>query len=849
MKWFRLFFLLTITLGLFYLLNFPRGQKLPFAPGEFFNPFSGFWQNNLRSDRIPEKLHLTGLADSVIVRWDDRRVPHVFARNAQDLYFTQGYLTARERLWQMDFLVRAAAGRISEIIGPDSALVEYDRYRRRIGIVYAAENSLKMAQQDDASRLALNAYTAGVNAWIEQLEARDIPVEFKILHYRPELWTPLKSALLLKHMAWELTGYSEETLHTRLRAALGDSLTEKLYFPASFLAKPVIPAGTPWNFQPLPSPSPPETLFQAFPLRSPGLSGLAPHSRFSIHHSPLSLTDPQLAIANYQLPIANFLPPNPANGSNNWAVSGRKTRNGYPIFCSDPHLGLTLPSIWYEIQLSSPEVNVYGVSLPGTPTVVIGFNQHIAWGMTNAHTDVLDWYQVEFNPANPREYRYQAEWRTAKQRLEKIAGRGGQTLTDTLLITREGLVVFQAPQKTVSGSVISGMALRWTGHDPSNELAASLKLNRAASYGEFMEALAGYHCPGQNFALASSEGDIAIIHRGKFPLRWKGEGRFLGEARNPAYHWRDWIPGEHLPQVKNPSQGFIASANQAPADSTYPYFLNGKYAPFDRSLRIFESLSEMENITVQDMMALQTDILNLRARTLLPRMLDILERQDISLAEATNIEVLRAWNLENRRDAPASIIFETWWENLHRMIWEDEIPAESGTALLPREEATINLLLRDTASVFFDLRDTEEPETLGDILLISFGKTHEELTQRFGAFGEGWNWGKARGTEIPHLARLKGFGREGLETDGNHNIVNAIKKTHGPSWRMVVELGPRVKAWGIYPGGQSGNPGSAHYDEFVNDWVNGKYYELLYLQSAAETHPRLIAKTVLRGGK
>lgn len=835
MKWFRLVFLASMTLALFYLLNFPHGQKLPFAPGEFFNPFAGFWQNNLRSDRIPEKLHLTGLADSVIVRWDDRRVPHVFARNAHDLYFTQGYLTARERLWQMDFLVRAAAGRISEIIGPDSALVEYDRYRRRIGIVYAAENALKTALEDDASRLALNAYTAGVNAWIERLETRDIPVEFKILHYRPELWTPLKSALLLKHMAWELTGYSEETLHTRLRAALGDSLMEELYFPASFLAKPVIPAGTPWNFRPLPQPAPPETLFQAFPLRSPGLSGLT-------RHSPFSFSDIQLA-------IGNLGGPNPANGSNNWAVSGKKTRSGYPILCSDPHLGLTLPSIWYEIQLSSPEVNVYGVSLPGAPTVVIGFNRHIAWGMTNAHTDVLDWYQVEFNLANPREYRYQAEWRTAKQRLEKIAVRGGQTLIDTLLITREGLVVFQPPQKTASGSVISGMALRWAGHDPSNELAASLKLNRAANYREFMQALADHDCPGQNYAFAGSDGDIAIIHRGKFPLRWKGEGRFVGDARNPAYHWRGWIPGEHLPGIKNPPPGFVASANQVPVDSTYPYFLNGKYAPFDRSRRIFERLSEMENITVQDMMALQTDILNQRARTLLPGMLDILERQDISLAEATNIEVLRAWNLENRRDAPAPIIFESWWENLHRMTWEDEIPAENGTALLPREEATIDLLLRDTASVFFDIRGTEEPETLGDILLLSFGKTHEELTRRFGAFGEGWNWGKARGTEIPHLARLKGFGREGLETDGNHDIVNAIKKAHGPSWRMVVELGPRVKAWGIYPGGQSGNPGSAHYDEFVNDWVNGKYYELLYLQSAAETHPRLIAKTVLRGGK
>lgn len=813
MKWFKLLSSLSVTLFLFYILNFPPGGKIPFVPGEFLNPFAGFWQNNIRTDRIPEKLRIPGLLDSVVVQWDERQVPHIFAQNNHDLYLAQGYLTARDRLWQMEFITYAAAGRVSEIIGPNPDVIKYDRYRRRLGILYAAENSLKMMQEDEASRAVLEAYAAGVNAWIGQLAGRDLPVEYKILDYRPEPWTPLKTAILLKHMAWDLTGHSRELSLSRTRAALGDSLMEALYFRAPLFMDPVIPPGTPWNFQPLPVPAAPDSIFQ---YSSPDI----------------------------------FLPfePDSGNGSNNWAVSGAKTKSGYPILCNDPHLGLTLPSVWYEVQLISPEVNVYGVSLPGAPAVIIGFNRNIAWGVTNAHTDVLDWYEMDFDEEN-WQYLYDGKWEKAQMRIERIKVRNAGSIADTIPITRYGPIVYRRTERSFDNSTPSGMALRWAAHDASDELAAFLKLNRAANYDDFTDALSHYDCPGQNFVFASGSGDIAIVHQGKFPLRWKGQGRYVSDGRDPAYEWKGRIPYEHLPRVKNPPAGFVASANQNPVAAGYPYFLDGKYATFERSRRINQRLAEMQGITPQDMAALQLDNLNLRARTALPAMLDILERQDISLAEARDLETLRAWDFLDGKESIPATIFEHWWENFHKLIWEDEFPGDPGQFTLPGDDVTLNILLNDTASIFIDFSASEELETLGEVLLYAFRETHRQLTEQFGPYGEGWKWSTARPTEINHLARITGFGRTGLKAGGNHDVVNAIKKSHGPSWRMIVQLGPNLKAWGIYPGGQSGNPGSLHYDEFVNDWAAGRYYELLFLTSPAQSHPDLQARTIMRGGK
>lgn len=809
MKWVRAFLLLLVTAAVFWLLNNPHGIIPPM--GKLFNPFAGFWQNSNKSDKIVEEIVLPELQDIVHVVWDVRRVPHIFAKNDHDLYFAQGYITAKDRLWQMEFQTHAVAGRLSEIVGKRA--LEYDRFQRRIGMVYAAENSVRALYENQGSKAVITAYTSGVNAYIKSLSKKELPLEYKILDYFPETWTVLKSALLVKYMAWDLTGSSSDYIMTQTREALGDSVMEQLfpYYPP--FMNPIVPSGTLWDFK----------------------SNIVQKQReeyINVHRVNTNSKESQYG-----------------KGSNNWAVSGNLTKSGYPILSNDPHLGLNLPSIWYEIQLISPDVNTYGVSLPGAPTVIIGFNSEIAWGLTNAGSDVLDWYKIKFKDSTRKEYFYDGEWHETKLRVEEIKVRGEKTVLDTVYYTRHGPVVYHEGEEPFYNNIPAGSAMRWAAHDPSNELQTFHMLNRAKSYEDYLEALRFYDCPGQNLVFADKSGDIAIWHNGKFPLRWKGQGRYLLDGSNLDDEWKDWVPREHNPHVKNPDRGFVSSANQIPADSDYPYYLGWDYVSFERGTRINELLSAMKDITPEDMIEMQSDVMNLRARMLFPRLLDILRAKSLTPEEKQSYEELKNWNCKNRAELIAPTIFEYFWQELCERIWNDDMNTDSGSLKRPNSEVTIDLILNQPECPYFDDKTTADKETLDDLAYQAFQSANKKLAEEFGSIGQAWVWGKTRGTDIRHVAQIPGLGRINLETDGNSYIINAISKYVGPSWRMVVTLGPEVRAWGICPGGQSGNPGSRFYDNAVDDWIKGKAYELLYLKSPDEENPDIAGKTKLRGVK
>ncbi len=805
----KLLLLAAVTLALFYALHFKHGDLPPL--GKLFNPFAGFWQNNAASDEILTDQQLPELQETVEIVWDDRRVPHVFAKNARDLYFAQGYLTARDRLWQMEFQTHAAAGRLAEIVG--ARALEHDRYRRRIGMVYAAENALKAMQVEEESRLVVEAYTEGVNAWMRGLHAKDLPLEYKILDYEPEPWTPIKCALLLKQMAWTLSGYSADRSMSLTRSALGEELMQRLYPQYPPGQDPIIPTATPWSFQPSVA-------------RKPGQE----------FHSTLSGATINMERASNE-------------GSNNWAVAGSKTANGYPLLCNDPHLALTLPSIWYEMQLVAPEVNVYGVTLPGTPGVIIGFNQQIAWGVTNAGSDVLDWFEIKFKDENQAEYFYDGAWRSTQQRIEEIKVRDGATARDTVTYTHHGPVAYRKHEKPFNDDTPSGAAMRWVAHEASREMQTFLGLNRARNYEEFVAAISFFDCPAQNFVFADTAGDIAIWHNGKFPLRWHEQGRYINDGRDPAYDWQGWIPRAQVPHVKNPERGFVSSANQNATDLNYPYYLGWDYAAFERGARINEYLAAKSGFTPQDMMNLQNDVVSLFAQKTLPRLLELLPPQHLNAEQTKLYNALKAWNYEYWSNLTAPMIFNTWWRELFELIWSDDMKIGENELKYPRRDVTMNLILSEPQSPFYDLKNTAAKEALSDLTLQSFQSMHRKLTEAHGAFGSSWNWEKARSTDIAHLARMPGLGRMRLPTAGNSDNVNAITRTHGPSWRMIVSLGPEIKAWGIYPGGQSGNPGSRFFDNAVDDWVAGKYYELFYLKMASDIDARIVGKTLLRGGR
>lgn len=809
MKWLKSLFAIVFALALFYGLNFKHGDVPPL--GKWLNPFAGFWQNHASGEAILSNRQLPELQAPVEIVWDDRRVPHVFAQNAHDLYFAQGYLTARDRLWQMEFQTHAAAGRLAEIVG--TRALEHDRYRRRIGMVYAAENALKAMEAEAESRLVVEAYTKGVNAWIRSLSTKDLPLEYKILDYRPEPWTPIKCALLLKQMAWTLTSSNNDRIMSLTRSALGEELMQKLYpiYPPG--QDPIMPATTQWNFQPHATTKP------SAPFRS-SLSG---------------------ATINVER--------GSTEGSNNWAVAGSKTASGYPILCNDPHLALTLPAIWYEMQLVSPEVNVYGVTLPGTPAVIIGFNQSLAWGVTNAGSDVLDWFEIKFKDEKRAEYFYDGAWRPTQQRVEEIKVRGGETMRDTVVYTHHGPVSYRKNEKPFNLETPAGAAMRWTAHEASQEMTAFLRLNRARNYDEFVAAIAHFDCPAQNFVFADSAGDLAIWHNGKFPLRWQEQGKYISDGSDPAHDWQGWVPREQVPHVKNPERGFVSSANQSAADLQYPYYLGSDYAAFERGARINEYLAAKTQITPQDMMALQNDAVSLFAQKVLPRLLELLPQQSLDGEQKKLHAALAAWNYEYRTDLAAPLLFNAWWRELYELIWKDDMKVGENELKYPRRDVTMSLVLHEPNSSFYDIKNTPAQETLSDLTRQAFQTMQRKLTEEHGAFGANWRWEQARGTDVAHLARIPGLGRMHLPTPGNGDNVNAITKTHGPSWRMIVALGPQVRAWGIYPGGASGNPGSRFYDNMVDDWVAGKYYELLYLKTASESDARIAGKTSLLAPK
>jgi len=818
MKWIRVVLSLLLAAALFWALDNRHGMVPAF--GKLVNPFAGFWRNGEGADRLPAELSLPGLQAEVKIVWDSRCVPHIFAANSHDLYFAQGYVCASLRLWQMDFQVLYAGGRLAEVVGPTA--LPLDRSSRRFGMTWAAERAADEMRQDPETRAAAEAYTAGVNAYISTLRRKDYPVEYKILDYAPEPWTEDKSALLLKYMAYMLSGYTADASLTRLRDALGEAAAEALFPLHPPLIDPVIPPGTPLDFKPVAVPEVPSSSATEPPR--PGTGGTP---------GPLLPDFDERSL-----------------GSNNWAVSGALTKSGFPILCNDMHLALSLPMIWYEVQLAAPGINIYGVSIPGAPTVIVGFSQRIAWGFTNGTDDVLDLFAVKFKDDTRREYLDGGQWKAATIREEVIKVRGRPDVVERVVTTHLG-PVFQLKGEAPlpDADFPADTAVRWMGHEPSNEFKTLVLLNRARDYDDYLRALSYWNCPSQNFAYADAGRNIALWHNGRFPLRWKGQGRYVLDGADPGQAWQGWIPRDQIPHVKNPARGFVSSANQPAVDAGYPYYLGSDYGSFERGARINEILAASKDITADDMIRMQGDVLNIRARTVLPRLLEILNDAVLPGTEQRALKELQGWNFECRANLAAPSVFDRFWQELYALTWNDEKRGDMKWMNWPQSQVMIGFILAAPDSEYFDDKATSEKETRAVIVRKAFAAACAKLEKDFGPPGASWDWGKVKGTRFDHLGRIPGLGRDAFETEGVGIAINAIGRSWGPSWRMVVEMGPEVRAWGIYPGGQSGNPGSKYYDNFIPDWAAGKPYELVFLTSADEIHPAVAGRTVMRGAK
>ncbi len=793
-----------VTTALVFTLNIQLKIGNAKAPrlGYFLSPQHGFWKNAEKTDaNFDASIVANELQGNVDVYVDDRLVPHIYADHDQDAYFVQGYLHAKFRLWQMDFETRVASGRLSEIAGADKLPI--DRMFRRLGMVYGAEKTeANINETNPNMKATVDAYTAGVNAYIKQLDPADLPFEFKLMNYAPEDWTPKKTYLFLMFMSYDLTGRSAsvDLQMTNTRDYLGYDLFDKLYTNNQDSLDPIIPKGTVYEKS---------SIVPVKPLNADSAYLLKANS---------------VTFNTVDMPEA----PDKNNGSNNWAVAGSKTKSGRPILCSDPHLGLNLPSLWYEMQITTPTHSTYGASFPGSPAVIIGFNDSLAWGVTNAGRDVFDYYEIKFKDTTENEYWFNGAWKATTKRKEVIKVKDSLDVVEEIAMTHWGPTMFDAHyQNTQSNG--RNLAVQWTAHNTSTGVETFYLLNRAKNYDDYLHAISLWTCPGQNFVLATKSGDIAIKQQGSFVARWERQGDFIMPGEDTSFQWQGIIPTNENPMIKNPERGFVSSANQKSTDPSYPYYLGAASAfPLYRGISVNMHLNNMFQITAEDMQKLQTDNYNVFAATARPALMKYIQLDKLSIDAKRMVTEMTNWDLYNSVNAKGITCFKIIWDSVEQAVWSDELAGSAIPLLKPEAYVLLDQMLKDTNwSIADDINTKDKVEDLKTQVTLGVEKATEKLLAL--EKENKLEWALFKATRVLHLTKTPALSRMDLPIGGGVNIINATTENHGPSWRMVVHLTDEIEAYGLYPGGQSGNPGSPYYDTFVNYWAEGKYYRLLFL--------------------
>ena len=748
-------------------------------------------------------MHLGG---TVTIEYDDRAVPHVFAANEEDAYRALGYVVARDRLFQLYLQTLAASGRITEIAG--ARALALDRETRGLGLPRSAERKIAAAGDTTSFMKYANAYADGVNAYIRQMPASELPLEFRLTGTRPVEWTPIDSYHLLNRMGYTLAYIAVENNRAAAAARVGTRAAEALFPDDSPIQEPIQPNGQSaarYDFRPLPPPGPPDT---SAALLLAATNAFVPSNLGARD----DIEEPQRSMA-----------------SNNWAVSPRRSASGHALLAGDPHLDLSLPSIWYEAHVVVPsKLDVYGVTIPGAPSMVIGFNRDVAWTFTNTSADVVDYYTERVDDvAHPRRYQVDGAWRPVEQRVERYRGTHGETIaTDTLYFTHRG------PMRHVGARWLS---MRWTLLEAGRELNAFNLIAHATTAQQLEDIMAAsYKAPAQNMLAADRGGHIAIQSTGKYPIRpGSGKGDVVRDGSSSANDWQGELPPSHYPHAFDPAQGFLASANQQPIDPKVAVgWWGGSYDPW-RAVRINTLLRADSAVTPAAMQRFQTDPGSARADLFVPSLL--LAAQHTLLRNSKDVDLdalmkgrqlLVQWDRRYTKDNRRAVLFEEAMREVVNRTW-DELATEPGGSrrVATPSSAVLGELMADSLSTWWDDRSTPRVEQRDDILAASLAAAYTTVRGKYGdPAGDAWRWDHVRFANVNHLLRLKALSALNLPVQGGPETLSpsAGTGTHGSSWRMVVELGPELRAWATYPGGQSGNPASTRYDNRIAPWTRGE---------------------------
>ena len=728
---------------------------------------------------IEGTIALPHLQNEVTVITDENGVPHISAQNDHDLYIAQGYVQAQYRLFQMDLSRRQASGTLSEVVGESA--INNDKYFRALGLRRAAEKSYDTYTDEGIEVLEL--FAEGVNAYInEAIEDDKLPIEYTLLGVEPEEWSTIDSLTIGKYMAFDLGGNWE-------RQAFN------YYLLNQFREEKAL------------------ELFPVYPKNKPTI-----------------MEDGEIDITGI---LEHAVIPHDFNGSNNWVVSGEKTASGHPLLADDPHLGLATPSIWLQMHLESADVNVGGVIFAGVPGIILGHNENIAWGVTNANPDVQQLYIEKRNPDNKEEFEFEGKWEKALVHEEPIKVKDGETIDFQVLETRHGPIISEFAEDSAKDTVFS---LRWTALDATTELEAILDINRAEDWETFEKGLEKFIVPTQNFVFAGKDGTIAYKANGKIPIYETSEDALLPlPGWEAKYEWKDFIPFDELPRIVNPEKGFIATANNKIAGESYPYHISNVWAQPYRYERITEVLEARDDFTVEDMQNLQMDAMNLRAREFVPLFNDVLTGVNLGEAEKEALELLRNWDYKDGVELPQPLIFHSWFDEIDAILY-DEIP-ESMMEFFSANGQTTDELLRKSINGEKSIW-IEENGGLEKVLQTSLTAAVMKLADKYSEDMEAWRWGDYHKVQFYHplsnvhpiLAYF--FNREKpIPVDGSAvtPMAAAYKKEtgevdHGASWRFVIDMDQPVVGYHIVAPGQMGHFRSEWYHDQMNDWAEGNFH-------------------------
>ena len=771
--------------------------------------------------QVDGELALPGLIAQATVTRDDFGVPTIAAENSHDLFFAQGYTHAQDRFWQMDFWRHIGAGRLAEMFGESQ--VDTDKFLRSLGFTALAEQELAAMNEED--RLILEWYADGVNAYLATHSGAEISLEYAVLPlqnsgYEIEPWSPVHTLTWAKLMSWDLSGNMDsEIARTVMSATLPTERVEQLY-PEFPLDHPVI----------VPSDQAPSAKMDPPTLPADAVAALT-----SAGEAAQGLWD--VTGGGFE-----------GIGSNSWVVGGSLTASGLPILANDPHLGIQMPSIWYanalECTTDSPDCpfHVVGFSFPGTPGVVIGHNDHIAWGVTTQATDTQDLFIEKVNPEVRDEYEVDGGWVPFDIRQEVIKVAGGDDVAYEVWTSRHGPIISETfldegeldgPTTDEAGDYLVAMA--WQTLEPSTLVESILGINRATDYDQFRAAVSLWDIAAQNIVYADTAGNIAYHSTGEIPIRANGDGRYPVPGWTTEYDWTGIVPFDEMPHLLNPPRDYIETANQPVLTPGAAPYLGGGGRYAYRAERIDNLLQSVTSATVTGMQQMQMDNFDGGAAQLVPFLVQAPTDNERVL---TMQRLLSEWDFQADGTSVEAAIYQGAWRHVLKNTFQDELPEDQWPKGGERWFETVAQLLASPDDQWWDDAATTEIESRDTILAQSLVDADAELSELLGDTIEEWTWGEL------HTATFENqtFGQSGIapvealfnrsapaRLGGGSSIVNAIgwdadlsyEVDWLPSMRMVIDLSDFTTATFIHTTGQSGHAYHDDYDNMIEPWTDG----------------------------